>query len=304
MKKLAAGTVVVFLMVAGFGLPAEALDQGSMGTMSPDNTHVRKDFPPIPGLYPQRQAHFFAGYRPFGCATSNYCDRITFNMQFPENLTESFRGTDIVGFGVKITLTWPNHKENDLDLFIWPNDSPAFGGPQGVCGSPEDRNCNKLYPEIFNVVDPLKPEDDPETEENETEAPITIFMSVVNHTGINTGYTIDLQWFLIPFGSFPDFKPPKGGSVTRQVTAAQAPQPFSPAGKQGGGTTRTKILIPGPDGQLIEQDLEFFAAGHRFREARSGTSTWVWIVSGGILALALVVFAYLVYQRRRREALT
>ena len=302
-QRLVIAAAAGILLVGGTIAPAEGIDRGSMGEMSPKKTHIRMDFPPIGGVYSHAGA--FATYRPFGCAAYNYCDRVTFDMQFPDRYAESFRGTEIVGFGVRISLTWEDPENNDVDLFVWPDDSPTSGGPQGPCTTANDEECSETHPETFSVVDPVKAENDPETKEDETKLPVTIFMSVVNNTGVNTGYRIDLQWFLIPLGSLPDFEPPKGGAVSRRpVTASRTPQPFDldRARKAGGDEPGTKILIPGPDGKLVEQELFFYEAGHRFAPARESTASWVWAAVAVIAAVAVLVFAFLVIRRRRREA--
>jgi hypothetical protein len=285
--------------------PGDALDQGSVGTMDPKKTtHIKKDYPPIPGVYPHQGAtgHPFSGFRPFGCATYNYCSRHTFDVSVPPGYLESFKGSDIVSYGVRITLTWPDPKANDVDLFVWPDDDPALGGPNGVCGAPKDEECNTLHPEVFSLVEP-KPEDDAATEEDESKLPVTIYMSVVNDTGVNTGYTLDLQWFLIPFGSFPEFKPPKDRKVSRPVTASRTPEPFVADGGSDEPDPKTKILIPGKDGKLVEQTLDFLATGHRFKSERAGTAGWVWIVTAVLSALAIGGFGILVWRRRRGEHL-
>lgn len=286
---------------------AEALDQGSMGTMDPKKTtHIRKDFPPIPGVYPQTGAQPFSFFRPAGCATFTYCNRHTFQITVPDGYLESFKGTDIVSYGVRVTLSWDNPEGNDVDLFVWPDDDPALGAPQGPCSAPADAECNgtELHPEIFSIVEP-KPEDDEATEEDESKLPVEIYISVVNDTGVNTGYTMDLQWFLIPFGEFPDFVPPEAGEASRPrtVTASRTPAPFQEAGRdERPKADSPKILIPGPDGELVEQDLDFFEAGHRFQREDESSLPWVAIASIAISVLAVAAFVFFVWRRRRLEA--
>lgn len=325
MRRLVCASVAAILaapvLVLGAGAPSGAIDQGSMGEVSPDNTHVTDDYPPIPGVYPVRSgAHPFAGFRPFGCASYNYCNRHTLDIQFPDGYLEDFRGTDIVGFGIRIALSWENYPDNDVDLFIWPDDDPTSGAPQGPCSNPRAVGCNPCdtrpedqqedcvepFPEVFNVVDPLKEEDDPETTDvDESQEPITVFISVVNDTGVNQGYTLEAQWFLIPFGSFDAFEPPEiETSFQPPVTQAATPAPFDPgADERRQEQEQAKILVPGEDGELVEQSLGALAAGQRITATRSGTASWVWVTAAVISGVAVGLFAFFVYRRRRAEAL-
>jgi hypothetical protein len=311
MKKLVAVLGVLVVVSAGSLTPARGLDQGLMGTMGPKETaktktHIKKDFPPLAAVYPGRTSpqQAFVFYNSYGCINYSYCNRHEFDVSVPDGYLESLKGSEFVSYGVKVTLTWPDPKGNDVDLFVgWQEESAASGAPGGPCSTPADTECDTLSPEVYAVVEP-KSDDDETTPEDESKLPAKIFMSVVNDTGVNTGYTIDIQWFLIPFGSFPDFKPPKAGAASRArtITASRTPKPFEdPATKDQ--ETVTKILVPGPDGKLVEQELNFLEAGNRFKAAKTGTSPWVWIVSAVASVAAVVAFFYLIWQRRRREAL-
>jgi hypothetical protein len=293
---------VVFVLLGTMAQPGEALDHGSMGLMTPKKTHLKKDFPPMAGVYPQEvPVQAFAFYNSWGCINYSYCNRHQFDVDVPEGYIESFKGTDIVSYGVRVTLSWEDPKTNDLDLFVgWAVESQSSGSPQGPCGTPVDEECQTLFPEVYSVVEP-KPEDDPATEEDESKLPAETYISVVNHTGVNTGYTIDLQWFLIPFGSFKEFVPPKRTQSQREVTASKTPAPVSERDNDQPDPD-TKILIPGKDGKLVEQTLDFLASGHRFKSEKAGTAPWVWVVTAVLSAIALGGFGILVWRRRRSEA--
>src|SRR5687767_1702802 len=117
---------VVMAMVGLTAPPTGAVDQGSMGTMTPKKTHIRKDFPPVAGVHPaQSGSQPFALYNSWGCVNYTYCNRHVFEVDVPEDYLDSFKGTDIVSYGVKVTLTWPDPEGNDLDLFVsWAIEDP------------------------------------------------------------------------------------------------------------------------------------------------------------------------------------
>jgi hypothetical protein len=149
-----------------------------------------------------------------------------------------------------------------------------------------------------------KPDDDPATAEDESKVPATTYISVVNSSGVNTGYTIDLQWFLVPFEAFEAFQPPKDREVSRPVTASRTPPPFVVDEDLAAALDEdAKILIPGPDGELIEQTLGFYEAGNRLTSRTTDGGSWVPIATIACAIGAVLAFAYLVVQRRRREAL-
>lgn len=308
MKRILSAACVALALVGISASPSGAIDHGSMGVMTPENTYIKEEFPPVAGVHPaQSGAQPFSLYNSWGCVNYSYCNRHVFEVKTPKNYLDSFKGTDIVSYGVKVTLTWPDPENNDLDLFVsWAVESAASGAPGGPCSTPNSPECDNLKVETYSVVEPKPADDDPETEEDESAEPAEIYMSVVNDSGVNTGYTLELQWFLIPFGSFPEFEPPKGREVSRPVTASRTPQPFAAEDDDSSDAPdpETKILIPGPDGKLVEQELGFLASGHRFKTERSGTASWVWIVTTALSALSLAVFAVLVWRRRGGEART
>lgn len=301
LRRLATIVVVGALASGGLLQPAHAVDQGSMGTMSPKNTHIRKTFLPLVGRYPSESpVHPFSLYRPFICGTSTYCDRITFTVEYPEQYLLDLRGTDYVSFGIEVKLTWPDKDNNDLDLFVWPDDDPALGGPQGPCGTTFDEECQKLYPEAYDVVEPSRPDDDPATEEDESKNPIVVYMSVVNDTGLNQGYTIDLRWHLIEIGDLPKLERKDLGFASRLASPspAKVSDDRAAADATPAGPTRT-VLVPGPDGKLVARELPVYAAGNRFEEPDQGVpllpiGIGVAVIGGSIVALLIV-------RRRRLE---
>jgi hypothetical protein len=71
-------------------------------------------------------------------------------------------------------------------------------------------------------------------------------------------------------------------------------------GKDTPSATLRKILVPGPDGELREIDLPFFAAGKRLEAtADSGLSPWISAAIAGALVLAGAVWLLIVRARQR-----
>lgn len=271
------------------------------------NHHIRKSFGPLAGTFPNntnKGVYAYGTYNYFGCADVTYCDAVMFRVNYPQSYIRSFRGSKYVSFGIRITLTWPTHASDPVDLFIWSDPTQSSGSPLGVCANPGDPACRKHYPEVFDLVEPSHVVDDTSTKHDESKDEIPIYLSIVNETGANTGYTLDLQWFLVPLGSLPDFKPPPLGGASFQnppVTKSKTAPPFKGFGN---GTTDPlpKIVIPGADGKLASQDLNYLAAGNRLKPLHSGVASWVWWSSAIIAALAIGMFGFLVYRRRQNEA--
>jgi hypothetical protein len=303
-RRLLAPLVAAAAIVALVAPPSSAIDHGSVGLMTPTKTHLAKEFPPLAGVYPLSAGPQVYGlFNTFACANVSYCNRHVLEVDVPDGYLESFKGGDIVSYGVKVTLTWADPELNDLDLFVgWANETESSGPPQGPCSTPIDAECDNLKQETFSVVEP-KPEDDPATAADESKIPAPVYISVVNHTGVNTGYELAFQWFLIPFGSFEAFEPPTDREVSRVVTEAQTPKPLDDGSPKDAPDPSTKILIPGKDGKLVEQTLGFLASGLRSRSEKTGTAPWVWIVSAAVSALAVAGFGILVWRRRRDEGI-
>ena len=291
--------------------PASALDQGSMGTLTPKNTHLEKEFGPIPSPYPASDSprQPFAGFRPTGCQSAAHCDFVTFEVDYPKNYQRD------VLFGATITLTWdnPRHREtnpagNDLDLFVWGDDGPAAGGPLSKCGSPGADACDDIYPEIVTMADPqdtvppkgTPPEDEPD--------PTATFLTIVNDKGINAGgYKLTVDWFTFTIPPVKAFVPPeRETSSTPRGPRVSGPFDFevSDPSKSGGSSgpepTPRKILVPGPDGKMHEIELPVYAAGQRLGTSSERNTAVPWITAGIVGALALAGLTFYLVRRNRR----
>ena len=102
---------------------------------------------------------------------------------------------------------------------------------------------------------------------------------MVNHSGINVGYKITVQWYTFELPPPPEFEPPEL-DTTDQQPAVSGPFDFAVTESQASAdepsATPRKILVPGPDGELREIDLPFFAAGQRIAAGDDGgISPWL-----------------------------
>ena len=292
-------------------MPTEAIDRGSMGTITPKNTHLEFNGTPLAGVTPiQGGSSPFATFRPPTCRTVTYCDAIEFEIDYPSNyLREVF-------FGVTIELTWDNpyHESknpsgNDVDLFLWGDDGEAAGGPGSKCGSPLDPECDNIHPEVITVIEPPNTVDKVKTPEGEEEDPnpAAIFLTIVNHRGVNTGYTLKADWFTFDLPPPPRFTPPDRATSREEAPKLQIEGPF-PFEVTEGPDERTprptprKILVPGPDGELHEVELPAYAAGQRLANTEDRNEALPWI-TGGIAGFIALVALVIVLVRRNRRAM-
>jgi hypothetical protein len=294
--------------------PAASLEQGDFGTIGPSNTHLELTGTPLAGVYPNQGggADPFAAFRPPTCRTVTYCDAAQFEVKYPKSYLRD------VFFGITIELTWDNPRTksnsetgNDVDLFVWGDDGPAAGGPLSKCGSPTDpaepppgekddtARCNFIHPEIVSISEP------PDT--TVEDAPVlAIFLTIVNHTGVNTGYHINVDWFTFDLPPPPAFEQPE-----REISGQASPTVSGPfnfdvsevaPGNPTPEPTPRKILVPGPDGKLHEVELPIYAAGNRLGSTADRNEALPWIIAGivGAVALAAMIF-YLA--RKNRQAM-
>lgn len=311
----------VILLVLGAALPAagpaEAMNQGTLGVISPDDPLLERELGPILGFYTAARAPLpqdvcdtvgrcgaepFAAFRPVACRTANYCDTITLDVDYPDGYIYD------VFFGVAITLTWDNPRTednptgNDVDLFLWPDDDPTSGAPVSECGAPGVPACDNLFPEVIIVIEP---EDTipPEGDEDADDLPPMLF-TVVNHFGANTGYTLRAEWFTfdVDFEDFSKQGRPGGPVIGPGSDAGKPPAGFDPATLRGvqGPKADRKILIPGPDGEFVEMELPLLAAGKVLDppDERGGLNPIV-IAGAGIGAAGLGLGTATVIRRRR-----
>ena len=231
-----------------------------MGEIGPHNTHLELDATPMAGVYPNQGggADPFAAFRPPTCRTVTYCDAASFEVKYPKSyLREVF-------FGITIELTWDNPKTknnetgNDVDLFVWGDDGPASGGPLSKCGSPTDpaeppegetdetARCNYVYPEVVSISEP------PDTTAEDAD-PVAIFITIVNHTGVNTGYQINVDWFTFELPPPPKFEQPEREISGQASPTVSGPFNFDVTDVSPGNPTPVptprKILVPGPGRQ-------------------------------------------------------
>lgn len=303
--------MVLALVLGGAVLlpQAAAIDHGPMGTLSPEATSIDNDYPPMSGTYPNVNdaPDPFAYFRPPMCRTVTYCDAHELGIDYPggdEYLTEHF-------VRVTITLSWDNHRTednptgNDLDLFVWGDDGPAAGGPVSKCGSPSDANCDFIHPEVVTLTDPSDTVPEEEGEERDP-----LFLTVVSHQGLNTGYNISAQFEEFSLPPPPDFeRPDREVSSAGGSESAATPRPASgsrtaddlrsPTVSGPDTEPRAEVLIPGPDGELVPWELPVLAAGDITEPIEP--STFNPLVPAGILSAIIGVATVVLILRRRRE---
>ncbi len=288
------------LLVTGTNGLASALDQGNLGTAGPKSPTIERDFLPIPGPFigsflPTQP---FALFRPTACRNVVYCDAFELDVDYPDDLLSSE-----VLFGVSVTLTWENPRTednatgNDLDMFLFADDDPVLGAPISKCQSPEDDKCDNLESETIAIAEP----DNTVADEEAT----PLLFTVVNHSGVNLGYKLTIKWYTFDLPPPPDFEAPEIGEVGEPNTTVSGPFDFAVTGSKedDDADAPRRIEIPGPDGQVREIELPFFAAGQRAAaSADRGVSPWITAAIVG--ALVLVGFSWLlvVRSRRREEA--
>jgi hypothetical protein len=279
-------------------VPSLAVDQGSIGTVGPDNATIEREFLPLAGVYPGTvlPTEPFAIFRPTACRTFTYCDAFELDVSYPDRFRREF-------FGVSVTLTWDNPRTaqnitgNDLDLFLFiGTDDPATGAPASACQSPREDTCDNLTSETIAVTEP----DNTVPEDVEP-----LRFTVVSEAGLNTGYKITVKWYTFELPPQPKFERPdiQTSSETPVVTG-----PFDFAVTEGTAGTDTpsdkprKILVPGPDGELRDIDLPFYAAGNRLvSSSEGGLSPWIPAGIAGALVLAGSIWL-LVIRSRQRDA--
>jgi hypothetical protein len=302
LRRFAFAMFAVALLGAVAAPPVAARDQGSLGTASPKKTHLELDGTPLAGVYADPAVGAFAEIRPPVCRAATYCDAFEFEVDYPkEYLREVF-------FGISIELTWENprtksndsEQANDVDMFVWGDDGEASGGPLSQCGSPYDEKCNLLYPEVVTITEP------PNTIAEDAD-PAAIYVTVVNHSGVNTGYHVNVDWFTFDLPPPPAFTPPEREISGQQEPTVSGPFDFGDVTKAKTGEatpapTPRKILVPGPDGKLHEIELPIYAAGNRLGATADRNEALPWIIAGivGAIALAGLIF-YLA--RKNRQAM-
>lgn len=299
--KGAASIVLIglFLLTPNLASSVRALDQGNLGTIGPKHEVIEFEGLPLAGIYPGvvLPTNPFALFRPTACRNITYCDTFEVDVDYPEALLDDEL------FGFSVTLTWDNPKTksnpdgNDLDLFLFPDDDPALGEPRSKCKSPEFTICDDLESETIAVTEPDNTVVDPEDDF------IPYLFTVVNHTGVNLGYKLTVQWYTFELPPPPEFEPPELTTTDQQPTVS-GPFDFavtdSPASADDPSATPRKILVPGPDGELREIDLPFFAAGKVIAAGDDGGIS-PWLPAAIVGGLVLVGFSWILVVRARRR---
>ena len=275
--------------------PAQALEQGNLGKITPQHQTIKKSFGPMAGVYPANgKAEFFLEFRPQTCSNVTYCDSFELDVSYPK----SFERTTF--FGVSVTLDWKNQQTaknpngNHLTLFLW-GDNTSTGPPASTCQTPEDTKCANLSSETISVTEP--------DDTTRLDPPTPLYFTVVNASGVNTGYTITAHWYTFALPPAPEFHPPQIGVSNQNVSGPTNATPPLPtlAPLANGATAPRKILVPGPDGKLHEITLPGYAAGAKLTaNDTKPRSPWIpAFIAGAIVLIGLS--AYLVYRARQQD---
>lgn len=296
-RRVRAAVVIAFvgISVALQGATSVALDQGNLGTIGPENDLIEREFLPLTGVYPGTvlPAEPFAIFRPTACRSFTYCDAFELDVDYPSSFLREL-------FAVSVTLTWGNPRTeenvtgNDLDLFLFiDDDDPVSGPPASECQTPREDVCDNLTSETIVISEP----------DNTSPEDVEPFrFTVVSEAGINTGYKISARWFTYELPPQPRFERPDIQTST-QDPIVTGPFDFdvteSTTGDDPSATPRT-IIVPGPDGELRDIELPFYAAGNRVESsADGGLSPWITAAIAGALVLAGSIWLLVVRSRQR-----
>ena len=281
---------------------AEAADHGQIGTISPSNPVMEQSYPKIQGVYPPNCSDpstkggcsfFFATVRQETCKDSAYCDVISWRVDLPDFYPEIH--------SVKVSLSWPDAPPaNDMDLWLWQDDvnsdqANCCLGPAWASSTTQDR-----HPETLTLGEPQG--DDPDTEDfDEGE----YWATVVNYSGVNSGYTLKFEWLLLDLG--PEYtreeRTFRGGGAGAGGAAGGSGRPSSGLGS-GSGTDDARpetfelIKIPGDDGTLTEQELSTLLAAQEERQRRTNPLIPATIA---VLGLGFALAAFFFFWKRKKR---
>lgn len=279
---------------------AVAETRGTIGILSPDNPVLEQSYPGIPTRYPPNCAGeicrtYFATVRQEACRTngsgSKYCDVIQWSIDLPEVQPELYL--------VRISLFWGDPKGNDMDLWVWQNDvedraancclGPAYG----------QSTTRDKHPEVVVLGEP------PSKHEKKEGELAKYWLTIVNYSGFNSGYTVKLEYMEQAFFDKPFSRPQFGSGSGSGPAGTGSSGSGRPAGLGTGATdgegqpeSIDLIKIPGDDGTLTEQELSTLLAAEEERQGRVNPLIPATI---GLLALgfALATFFFL-WKRKRR----
>lgn len=272
----------ILLIIGPTALPALSDNQGQMGEVSPSNNLSGK-YPQIVGVYPHKEGNqFFTYRRPPRCQVDKYCDSLEFDINKPDSYTQLYT--------VEVRLTWtaPN---NDLDVFIWPDDDPALGGPvaQGA-----NRDSSGL--EVAQMGEPDSGH---------------LWLTVVNHNGVNSGgYEVEINWEVdkLPPLNLDSRPGGRGGFGSSSASSGRNPRAFADFGDFQEGAepqvATTPVMVPGPDGEFIEMDLPVYVESEQANPSGPNLLIPAAIIAG-VVGIAIAVFFYRrARQHRIEEALS
>lgn len=275
--------------------PVSAVNRGEMH-IGPLQT-VSQNFPKIEASKPSAPVTPFYSVRPAGCKAENgsYCDAVKFFFDVPAG----YRKVHSVTF----SLTWdPGVTGNDLQLWVWPEDEdPVSGAPFTGCDSVaanESRSKGSATagppPKSCTLGGPTDP----------------ISATVVNTKGVNTGYTLTMQWTEQDLNVDRFLKTPTTSGPTKQnkpAEPASATETTDSTLEESASvsSTRTRIapLIPGADGEPrlvslppVDGGVEAARAAHSRR-----TDGFDPVVAGvtGVLLASGAAAGFVAIRRRR-----
>lgn len=268
MKRIAKLALTMVLTAGTVAIPgtAQAANQGEL-TISPSIGSVEKSYPRIDG---QKGAAggLFATFRPPGCETYAYCDTIKLNVQVPSGYNEIY----YVGFILSYDKGATN---NRVDLHVWGNDDPALGAEIA-------RDTGPHQPKKAQVGEPPNG---------------PLWITVVNITGVNSGYKLKVFWSLTDLG--PDYRKKPSPPPSPSPTPKKSPTPAQQVALPSPSPETIKVKVPGPDGQPTEIAIPLVKTQGVAKKADEGGSPIVPLVLAA-LGAGLGIFLYLFVWRRRR----
>lgn len=290
-RKLAlAATLTAGLVGTGI-TPAHAVDRGSI-VAAPDPAVSVKAFPPIPGVKPSAPVTAFAQVRAPGCREFNgsYCDAIELKFDVPAGYRDIY--------SVRISLDYnPGTTNNNVQLWVWPDgENPTSGAPFSGCGSAAGESANNTTPRPKGCTlgEPADP----------------VWITVVNTSGVNSGYTIKTEWIKIDTG-VGQYAAPKSSSKTSPFSpsTSKSSTGVSPSFRSNAASdalsvkpTPRTVLRPGDDGELRELTLPVLENGVRGVRDDSRRFDPVTGIVVGILLAAGSVAGFFAIRRRRASA--
>lgn len=294
-KRIALAATLAAGLVATAITPAHAADRGVI-VAAPDPAVSVKSFPRIPASKPDAPVTAFAQVRAPGCRDFNgsYCDAIELKFAIPEGYRDIY--------SVRISLDYePGTTNNSMQLWVWPDgENATSGAPFPGCGSKAGESADTKAPRPKNCT-LGEPAD-------------AVWITVVNVSGINNGYTIKTQWIKhdIDVSQFTRSSKPSIATSSGTSSASKSGSSVSPSFDGTSGSAATtgldpkstprKVLRPGEDGQLKELTLPVLDNGVRSARNNSNHFDPVTAMVVGILLLAGSVVGFIAIRRRRSIA--